>query len=88
MGTIYEANQDSPRRVVAVKVMKQGIVSRSALRRFEYESQILARLRHPGIGDLATISASASLPMDPVWRWTQSVNGPSLAMDLVSRRTS
>ncbi len=49
MGTVYEATQDHPRRPAAVKVMKQGIASRSALRRFEYESQILARLRHPGI---------------------------------------
>jgi tetratricopeptide (TPR) repeat protein/adenosine/AMP kinase len=52
MGTVYEAVQEQPRRTVAVKVMKQGISSRSALRRFEYESQILARLRHPGIAQV------------------------------------
>ncbi|MCH8006723.1 MAG: protein kinase [Planctomycetes bacterium] len=52
MGTVYEATQDHPRRPAAVKVMKQGIASRSALRRFEYESQILARLRHPGIAQI------------------------------------
>ena len=52
MGTVYEATQESPRRVVAVKVMKHGIASRSALRRFEYEAQILARLRHPGIAQI------------------------------------
>ena len=49
MGTVYEALQENPRRTVAVKVMKQGIASKSALRRFEYESQNLARLRHPNI---------------------------------------
>ncbi|MCP4247420.1 MAG: tetratricopeptide repeat protein [bacterium] len=52
MGTVYEAVQEHPRRTVAAKVMKQGIASRSALRRFEYESQILARLRHPGIAQV------------------------------------
>jgi eukaryotic-like serine/threonine-protein kinase len=52
MGTVYEAVQESPRRTVALKVMKHGIASRSALRRFEYESQILARLRHPGIAQV------------------------------------
>ena len=52
MGTVYEAVQDQPRRRVALKVMKAGIASRSALRRFEYESQILARLRHPGIAQV------------------------------------
>ncbi len=52
MGTVYEALQEHPHRTVAVKVMKAGIASRSALRRFEYESQILARLRHPGIAQV------------------------------------
>ena len=49
MGTVYEATQDHPRRTVAIKVMRQGITSPRALRRFEYESQILARLHHVGI---------------------------------------
>jgi tetratricopeptide (TPR) repeat protein/serine/threonine-protein kinase RIO1 len=49
MGTVYEAMQDKPRRKVAVKVMRAGITSPKAARRFEYESQILGRLSHPGI---------------------------------------
>jgi len=52
MGIVYEAVQQSPRRTAAIKVMKKGIASRSALRRFVYESQILARLRHPGIAQV------------------------------------
>lgn len=52
MGTVYEAVQDSPRRIVALKVMKGSIDSKSAMRRFEYESQILARLRHPCIAQV------------------------------------
>ncbi|MCH8147087.1 MAG: serine/threonine protein kinase [Planctomycetes bacterium] len=52
MGTVYEATQEQPRRTVAVKLMRAGITSRSALRRFEYESQLLARLRHPGIAQV------------------------------------
>ena len=52
MGTVFETVQEHPRRTVAVKVMKQGIASRSALRRFEYESQTLARLHHPGIAQV------------------------------------
>ncbi len=46
MGTVYEAVQENPRRRVALKMMKRGISSRSALRRFEFESQTLARLKH------------------------------------------
>ena len=52
MGTVFLAVQEQPRRRVAVKMMKQGISSRSAQRRFEFESQLLARLKHPGIAQV------------------------------------
>ncbi len=52
MGVVYEAMQDQPRRSVAMKVMRQGLASRSALRRFEFESQILGRLRHPCVAQV------------------------------------
>src|SRR5262245_34295821 len=52
MGTVYEATQEHPRRTVALKVMREGISSQGMLRRFEYESEILARLRHPGIAQV------------------------------------
>ena len=52
MGTVFEAVQDQPKRVVALKLLRAGIASPQALRRFEYESQILGRLRHPGIAQV------------------------------------
>lgn len=52
MGTVYEALQDNPRRPVAIKVMRQGMSSASALRRFQYEAQLLARLHHPAIAQI------------------------------------
>ena len=52
MGAVYEAVQEQPRRTVALKVMRRGLASRSALRRFEYEAQLLGRLRHPGIAQV------------------------------------
>lgn len=52
MGTVYEAAQDNPRRVVAIKLMQATIASPMALRRFEFESQLLARLHHPGIAQV------------------------------------
>ncbi len=68
MGAVYEARQEHPRRTVAVKVMKGGIASRSALRRFEYESQLLARLRHPGIAQIyeAGTHVDPRAPGEPV----------------------
>ncbi|MDP6891028.1 MAG: serine/threonine-protein kinase, partial [Phycisphaerales bacterium] len=52
MGIVYEAVQKSPRRTIALKMMKRGVTSKSALRRFEYEAQTLGRLRHEGIAQI------------------------------------
>ena len=50
MGAVYEAEQDQPKRTVALKVIKSSWASPSLLRRFEQES--LARLHHPGIAQV------------------------------------
>ncbi len=52
MGTVYRAEQERPRRVVALKVISAAHASAALVRRFEQESQILARLRHPGIAQV------------------------------------
>src|SRR5579862_7898519 len=52
MGTVYEAEQEEPRRIVALKVIKLGLASPDRLRRFRQESQALARLQHPGIAQI------------------------------------
>jgi tetratricopeptide (TPR) repeat protein len=52
MGVVYEARQDRPSRTVALKVMRPGTISPSLLRRFEKESELLARLQHPGIAQI------------------------------------
>src|SRR3954452_3211918 len=49
MGAVYEAEQDSPHRPVALKVIRPGLLSPALLRRFAQEVEILGRLRHPGI---------------------------------------
>jgi len=52
MGRVYEGRQENPRRTVAVKLVKPGVASEKLLRRFEFEAQVLARLRHPGIAQI------------------------------------
>ena len=52
MGVVYEAEQESPRRTVALKVIGAGIAKPSLLRRFEHEAQILGKLDHPGIATI------------------------------------
>lgn len=52
MGVVYRAEQDRPRRTVALKVIKPGIESPETLKRFEQEGQVLGRLQHPGIAQV------------------------------------
>src|SRR5215831_8724338 len=52
MGVVYEAEQEHPRRIVALKVMKPGIAGPEQVRRFEHESRVLGRLQHPGIAQI------------------------------------
>ncbi len=52
MGTVYAAEQETPRRQVALKVLSLGLRSSAAVARFRYEAELLARLRHPGIAQV------------------------------------
>ncbi len=52
MGTVYEARQENPRRLVALKVIRAGLASRHLLRRFQQETDLLGQLQHPGIAQI------------------------------------
>jgi WD40 repeat protein/predicted Ser/Thr protein kinase len=52
MGAVYEAEQDSPRRTVALKVVRPGLASPALIKRFTHEAQILGRLHHRGIAQV------------------------------------
>jgi len=49
MGAVFLAEQDNPRRRVALKLMRQGGADQEAARRFRREGAALALLDHPGI---------------------------------------
>ncbi len=57
MGVVYEAEQENPRRRVALKVLRSPFASEEERRRFEHEGRALAWLNHPGI---ATVYATGS----------------------------
>lgn len=53
MGIVYEAEQQTPRRRVALKVIRGGqFVDETSLRMFRRETETLARLTHPNIASI------------------------------------
>ncbi len=76
MGVVYLAEQDSPRRAVAVKLLRARAAGDDALRRFRDEADVLGRLHHPGIAQVleAGVAETADGPR------------PYFAMELVRGR--
>jgi tetratricopeptide (TPR) repeat protein len=73
MGVVYRAEQVSPRREVALKVIGAHAFSLEAVRRFEFEGQLLGRLKHPNIAQVYEAGTAA----------TPTGSQPFLAMELV-----
>jgi tetratricopeptide (TPR) repeat protein len=87
MGTVWEAEQDSPRRRVALKVLRFAGLSPEATRRFRHEAEILARLRHPNIAQVFAAGVHAlpggeSLP----WYALEHVEGARALTEFVAER--
>jgi len=65
-GIVYEAEQQHPRRPVALKLIRSPFASDEERRRFEQEGQALAWLSHPGIAAVhATGVADAGFGPQP-----------------------
>ncbi|MCA9276015.1 MAG: serine/threonine protein kinase [Phycisphaerales bacterium] len=52
MGIVYEAQQQVPRRRVALKVIRSQSLNPKLRQRFQREADILAKLNHPGIATI------------------------------------
>lgn len=75
MGEVWEALQRRPERRVALKIMRAGFSSERSRRRFQEESELLARLSHPSI---AKVLASGVLVADE-----PHLERPWFAMELI-----
>jgi len=62
MGVVYEAEQRSPERLVAIKILQRLPWSRDARRRFDFETKILARLSHPHIAQVYAVGVHGDQP--------------------------
>lgn len=76
MGVVYIAQQERPRRTVALKLIRGGIATPSMVRRFEHEAEALGRLTHSGI---AQIFEAGVAPLPDGLTGVQ----PYIAMELV-----
>ena len=73
MGLVYEARQAVPDRVVALKLVRPGLVTADQLRRFEHEASVLGWLSHPGIAQIYAAGTAQ----------TDAGRQPYIAMELV-----
>lgn len=82
MGVVYEAEQESPKRRVALKVIRTGLVSTATLKRFQHETEVLGRLQHPGIAQIFAAGSSAD-GSDDASRPGEGSGQPFIAMEFV-----
>ena len=88
MGVVYRAEQDNPRRTVALKVIRPGVESAETLRRFEYEGQILGSLQHAGIAQVFEAGTAESGHGPQPFFAMELINGEPLGEYLRRRRPS
>lgn len=74
MATVYEAIQADPERRVALKLPRYGWLDSSAIHRFRYETQLLARLQHPNI---------AQVYEGGIWEPADGLSTPYFVMEFV-----
>ena len=89
MAVVYKAEQEQPRRIVALKVIKPGLAGPEYQRRFEREKEALARLQHDGIARIyeAGIADSGFGPQ-PYFAMEYIAQGQSITAYAESKRLS
>src|SRR5439155_399451 len=79
---------EHPRRVVALKIIRPGLVSASLAARFRHEAQVLGRLRHPGIAQIYEAGTHHTPHGPQAYLVMELVNGPALLKYAESKRLS
>ncbi|MSR63314.1 MAG: serine/threonine protein kinase [Planctomycetes bacterium] len=74
MGVVYLAEQDSPKREVALKLLRFDSASPRQLERFAQEAELLGRLSHPGIARV----------YEAGWAETETGRRPFFALEFVA----
>jgi len=78
MGSVYEAQQEDPRRIVALKVVRADRAGVNIARRLRQEAHLLGQLQHPGIATVYDAgTADITLPDG------RTLRQPFFAMELI-----
>jgi len=88
MGTVYEATQANPVRRVAIKLLRHDFhIAESALQRFQNESELLAKMHHPGIAQVFESGTLVDGSEKRPWFAMELVDGQSLDRILASKKS-
>ncbi|MCC6361188.1 MAG: serine/threonine protein kinase [Phycisphaerales bacterium] len=82
MAVVFEAQQDQPRRRVAIKLLLPGAATERSRNRIAFEADVLARLQHPGIAQV--YDAGFADVRYPTGEYAQQ---PFVALELVQGET-
>lgn len=74
-GAVYEAEQLSPRRTVALKVFRSPAGDERLRQRIAHEAEVLARLQHPSVAQVHAVHAGSSVHGDVPWIAMELVQG-------------
>ena len=85
MGIVVLAQQERPRRAVALKFLRLDSLGPSELKRFEREAEILGRLRHPGIAHVYGVGLAESEQGELPWIAMEYVRGEPLHEHVAGR---
>jgi hypothetical protein len=80
MGVVYRAEQDQPRRPVALKVIKPGVANPEHLHRFRQEAEALARFQHDGIAHVYGAGTIGEGPLAQPYFVMELIDGQALTV--------
>jgi len=75
MGQVFVARRSDPDRTVALKVLRGSRKDPTFIRRFEFESQVLARLNHPHIAHVYETGSERIGEVQALWYAMELVEG-------------
>lgn len=78
MGSVWLAEQEQPRRLVALKTIRPDLLNARLRERFEHEAQFLAVLDHPAIARIFQSGSSSTPEGDTPWLAMEYVQGTEL----------